>query len=60
MKKYIFIALGNRYEMLGLVAIENKTLPTHAEIVKAMKAEYPASMYYRLKEVINQQGENPA
>lgn len=54
MEKYIFIALGSRYEILGLVTIENKILPTHAEIVKAMKAEYPASAYYRLKEIINQ------
>ena len=54
MEKYIFIALGSRYEILGLVTIENKILPTHAEIVKAMKAEYPTSEYYRLKEVINQ------
>lgn len=58
MEKYIFIALGSRYEILGLVTIENKILPTHAEIVKAMKAEYPTSEYYRLKEIINQQGES--
>lgn len=60
MEKYIFIALGSRYEILGLVTIENKILPTHAEIVKAMKAEYPTSEYYRLKEVINQQDASPA
>ena len=60
MEKYIFIALGSRYEILGLVTIENKILPTHAEIVKAMKAEYHASAYYRLKEVINQQDGSPA
>lgn len=59
MEKYIFIALGSRYEILGLVTIENKTLPTHAEIVKAMKTEYPASEYYRLKGIINQQGGSP-
>lgn len=60
MEKYIFIALGSRYEILGLVTIENKILPTHAEIVKAMKVEYPTSEYYRLKEVINQQDGSPA
>lgn len=60
MVKYVFIALGSRYEILGLVTIENKTLPTHVEIVKAIKAEYAASAYYRLKEIINQQGESPA
>ena len=60
MEKYIFIALGSRYEILGLVTIENKILPTHAEIVKVMKAEYHASAYYRLKEVINQQDGSPA
>lgn len=60
MEKYIFIALGSRYEILGLVTIENKTLPIHADIVKAMKAKYPISEYYRLKEVINQQDASPA